>query len=203
MNLAEDEALQSDAYIEALLAAQSWSGARLSGGLARATRQGVPGDPSGAGAIGLPGAIAPGLSSAFSARDPLAPDDELAVAAEVLARGLVRFHPSFRFEEALLSRLRIAAADASRRERDAGPGGRPTDHAQSTVLGAHATVMALPAVVPSLARPSMSLEELAGFDLGRAVERVPLPVLAASAIASGVSIAGAAYVAWRRTRRPA
>ncbi len=97
-------------------------------------------------------------------------DPELAHAAEVLSRSLVRFHPSFRFEERVAARLRLAGLGPMER---------------------------LPAQVPL------------GLDLATsgpplpAAGRVPRPVNVGGAIASGVSIAGAAVVAWRRLRRDA
>ena len=190
----EDEALQSDAYIEALLAAQSWSGEPVGHARPRAVAPVLVGGASAGGV--------PGRPERPAARDPLALDDELALAAGVLGRGLVRFHPSFRFEEALLSRLRMAAAEPSAFNLPAEMGGRTADDDRGRASDARATLLAMPVAIPPHARPSAVLDEPAGFDLGRAVERMPLPVLAASAIASGVSIAGAAYVAWRRTRRP-
>jgi hypothetical protein len=94
-------------------------------------------------------------------------DPELAHAADVLSRSLVRFHPSFRFEERLAARLRLAGF---------GP------------------MTARVPLAVGLATPAPPLH-VAG--------RVPRPVLVGGAIASGVSIAGAAVVAWRRLRRDA
>lgn len=87
-------------------------------------------------------------------------------AAELLARRLVRFHPSFRFEEALAKRLRAWAG---------GPG---TSEA--------GTVTTFP-TTPAPARPAV---------------RDRRSVLIGGAIASGVSLAGAALFAWRATRPP-
>ena len=102
----------------------------------------------------------------------LAGDPELTHAADVLARALVRFHPSFRFEERLAARLR----------EDASP--QP------------------PRIIPFPALPvaggSMPFAlGLAPAAVGQAVGRLPRPILVGGAIASGVSIAGAAVVAWR------
>jgi hypothetical protein len=113
-------------------------------------------------------------------------DPELAHAAEVLSRSLVRFHPSFRFEERLAARLRgevrprLVADDP---------------HAPVADLAPQVEVAVLPMPV--------ALELSAPAPLGRAVGRVPLPVLVGGAIASGMSVAGAAVVAWRRLRRDA
>jgi hypothetical protein len=95
-------------------------------------------------------------------------------AAELLARGLVRFHPSFRFEEALAARLR-AAADAMWL-------------AAASAPPAAGRVLAFPDPVTP------------GEALAR--ERVPARnLLVGGAIASGVSLAGAAFLAWRRGHR--
>lgn len=130
----DEEVLQSDAYLESLLAAH-----------ARALR------PQGGGEIG----------------PRLAP--ELRAAADLLERILPRFHPSFRFEEALAQRLRAAAGVTGRQSRP----------------------------------------EVVAFPLGRLElpdELVATPrargILLGGAIASGVSLAGAAWLAWRRVRRP-
>jgi len=102
-------------------------------------------------------------------------DPREAVAADLLARGLVRFHPSFRFEEALAARLR-ATADSMRLA--AAAGGSP----------AEGTLLSFPGL--SAASPMLSRE------------RVPARgLLVGGAIASGVSLAGAAILAWRRGHR--
>ncbi len=103
-------------------------------------------------------------------------DPDLARAADALAAGAVRFHPSFRFEERLAARLRAAA--------------RPGAAAVGRVRG----VTALP--VFSL----IAVDPGGASGVGGVVQRVPRPVLVGGAIASGVSLAGA-VVAWRRLRR--
>ncbi|HXQ96417.1 MAG TPA: hypothetical protein VN800_05785 [Candidatus Acidoferrales bacterium] len=113
-------------------------------------------------------------------------DPELVHAAKVLSRSLVRFHPSFRFEERLAARLRGEAR--SRLVAD-------DSHAPGAALAPLAEVAVLPMPV--------ALELATPAPLGRAVGRVPRPVLVGGAIASGMSIAGAAVVAWRRLRRDA
>jgi hypothetical protein len=109
----------------------------------------------------------------------LAGDPELAHAADVLARALVRFHPSFRFEERLAARLREAASPQPRR------------------------IIPFPALPVAGGSMPFALD-LAPAAVGQAVGRLPRPVLVGGAIASGVSIAGAAVVAWRIAawRRP-
>ena len=104
----------------------------------------------------------------------LAGDPELVHAADVLARALVRFHPSFRFEEQLASRLR-----------DAPVGSAPPRR-----------IIPFPALPLSGGSMPFALD-LAPAAVGQAMGRVPRPVLVGGAIASGVSIAGAAVVAWR------
>jgi hypothetical protein len=102
-----------------------------------------------------------------------APAAQLRHAIELLGSSLPRYHPSFRFEESLAARLRAAAAAEPR----VGDGGRP------------AGVPHLPLVVP-----------LAGLPDAAGIDR---RLLVGGAIASGVSIAGAAMLvraAQRRTR---
>jgi hypothetical protein len=64
-------------------------------------------------------------------RDPADMPDDLRATAERLAAGLPRYHPSFRFEEALAARLALAATSATN---DTGdlidfPARRPRDRA--------------------------------------------------------------------------
>ena len=128
----------------------------------------------------LLGAPSPGIL----APRPIVPDDGLRAMAERLAR-LPRLHPSFRFEEALSARL-TAAALARRSPVAAGAEGaiipmrRPAE---------------VEAVDPALA---------AYLEGGRIDEDDPdlvRPILIGGAITSAaLSLAGAAYVAWRRRR---
>ena len=99
------------------------------------------------------------------ADDPAFDPGEQAAAA-LLASRLVRFHPSFRFEEALAARLHAAAAGRERPE----PG----------------IVMPFPTASTPL-RPAF---------------RDRRSVLIGGAIASGVSLAGAALFAWRVAAPP-
>lgn len=96
-------------------------------------------------------------------------------AADVIARTLVRFHPSFRFEEALATRLR-AEAEAMRR----GP--------------AWAGAATAPAIVAFRGGPATEPATVAVHGRG---------LLVGGAIASGLSLAGAAFLAWRRGHRVA
>ena len=102
----------------------------------------------------------------------LAGDPDLVHAADVLARALVRFHPSFRFEERLAARLREDGSPQPRR------------------------IIPFPALPVAGGSMPFALD-LAPAAVGQAMGRLPRPVLVGGAIASGVSIAGAAVVAWR------
>ena len=109
-------------------------------------------------------------------------------AAQLLADHLLRFHPSFRFEEALAARLRAVADRSS-------PGGSSA-----------ATVLPF----PGPAEDALALADAAGdeaaFDATAERERLAAlerrRVLIGGAIASGVSLAGAAFVAWRASTPP-
>ncbi|MET1232330.1 MAG: hypothetical protein ABWY52_05730 [Candidatus Limnocylindrales bacterium] len=85
--------------------------------------------------------------------------------ARLLADNLLRFHPSYRFEEALAARLHAAAGEPEPEE------GRSL-----------ATIVAFPDAVR---------------DRVRRTEQDHRRVLIGGAIASGVSLAGAALFAWR------
>jgi hypothetical protein len=99
----------------------------------------------------------------------------LAAAAGAVIGALPRFHPSFRFEERLSARLREVAA------------GRGWDPAAAPVaLHGSADDAGAVALRWWIRRPAWTSE--------RAL------MLVGGAIASGVSIAGAALLAWRRTR---
>ena len=188
----EEAALIADAYIEALLASGRGAASRDSGSIAQF-------------------------------------DTDTVRAVDALTDGLVRYHPSFRFEERLAARLREAARGRFAAGTSWVPGEPPvllrtdtTGVATGEVAGAvrpggvagSATVIG-PFALPDLGRalPDLgrALPDLGrampdiGREVGRAVERVervPIPVLVGGAIASGVSIAGAAIVAWRLSRRP-
>ena len=116
-------------------------------------------------------------------------DPELSHAADVLSRSLVRFHPSFGFEERLAARLRLAGLVPLVGD------GRPAG------LVTHAGAAGLTGFGP-VAAGMRRLPAGPGSPIHVAV-RVPRPVIVGGAIASGVSIAGAAVVAWRRLRRDA
>lgn len=135
--LPDEEALQTDVYIESLLA--------------RHARAPV------------------GLESSGGS------EAEIGHAARLLERTLVRFHPSFRFEEALARRLRESA----------GPGGLRGGAEAGTERGSIGQLVPLPH----------------GPGLVAAADGRARGLLVGGAIASGVSLAGAALLAWRRSRR--
>lgn len=118
-----------------------------------------------------------------------APDPLVRHVAERLARDLPRFHPSFRFEEALAARLSEAAA---RMRLPLAAGG------ESIVVplrdGGPVPPVVPPAVLADEDRPGLHPD--AWPALGR-------PLLIGGALTSAaLSIAGAAYVAWRIRRAP-
>jgi hypothetical protein len=93
-------------------------------------------------------------------------------AIRLLEKGLPRFHPSFRFEELLAEQLRHAA------DRKAGLQGE--DAAEP--MGQIVSIAVIPRTDPVPRLPDRRL------------------LMGGAAIASGVSIAGAAVFAWRRVR---
>jgi hypothetical protein len=100
-------------------------------------------------------------------RDPTDVPDDLLATADLLRTGLPRYHPSFRFEEALAARLAAAASEGAGRLIEF-----PVELGRAVVVGDERAAMR-PAVIGG--------------------------VLTSAAL----SIAGAAYVAWRRGRPPA
>lgn len=98
-----------------------------------------------------------------------APVAQLRHAIELLGSSLPRYHPSFRFEESLATRLRAAAVPR------AGAPGRRAEIAQLPLIG-----------------PLAGLPDAAGIDRR---------LLVGGAIASGVSIAGAAMLVRAAQRR--
>jgi hypothetical protein len=122
------------------------------------------------------------LDSLLGDRDAPTPtaalDEAVRAVSRRLADDLPRFHPSFRFEERLA--VRLAEAAASMRLPLAAGGERD----------------AVPAPIP-VAFPRIAPDALVALDdEGRAVTR---PYLVGGAVAaSALSIAGAAWLAWRR-----
>jgi hypothetical protein len=106
-------------------------------------------------------------------------DAAVRLASERLTRDLPRFHPSFRFEERLAVRLAEAAA-ALRMPAAAGAEG---------------------IVVPLRQPGGEPFDPLADPDGDDGLESgLPRPLIIGGAMASALSLAGAAWVAWRRTR---
>ncbi len=150
-------------------------------------------------------------------------------AARRLSIDLVRVHPSFRFEERLAARLAEAAAGMWSAEAAAGAGelvGSPSSPAAWRALpGAPAAPAAAPAAVPapSAAAPAAAPAAPAAAPAAPAAApaAVPAPSAAVPAIpasspvplsrplivggaltSAALSLAGAAYLAWRRSRSP-
>jgi hypothetical protein len=97
---------------------------------------------------------------------------ELRATAVTLAAGLPRYHPSFRFEEALAVRLAGTAA----------PGLSASDEASELIPFPRVLVTTAPDGRPIAIRPA---------------------VIGGVLTSAAISLAGAAYVAWRRSRSPA
>lgn len=117
------------------------------------------------------------------------PAPSIRLAADRLARNLPRLHPSFRFEEALAARLAEVAARM----------GLPA------AAGAEGLVVPLPGHRPG-SLPTADLatgpddDDPASDDARPGIGR---PLLIGGALTSAaLSIAGAAYVAWRLNRPP-
>jgi hypothetical protein len=117
-------------------------------------------------------AHARGADRAPSAGDPA---DAIRATADRLARDLPRLHPSFRFEEALAARL----ADVAARMR------------LPAAAGAERLVVPLPGGDPGPGFPDRGVEDERAW-------RDHRPLIIGGALTSAaLSIAGAAYVAWR------
>jgi hypothetical protein len=136
----EVDALVTDRYLEALLAAHA---------------RGADRDPT-----------------------PREPDDALRRTADRLARDLPRFHPSFLFEEALAARL---GSVASRMRMPA-------------AAGAEGLIVPLP-----VGDPLTDLGDMDADDIPGGSGRRPL-IIGGALTSAALSLAGAAYVAWRMNR---
>ena len=102
-------------------------------------------------------------------------------ASERLRRDLVRVHPSFRFEERLATRLAEAAAELR----------------MPQAVGAEGTVIPLSA----RSGPWASFDPLADADPEVDHRELTRPLLIGGALTSAaISLAGAAFVAWRWVR---
>ena len=111
-------------------------------------------------------------------------DDAVRLVSSRLATDLPRFHPSFRFEERLA--LQLAEAAAAMR--------------LPLAAGSEREVHPLPTGIVTLERDPLAApfddDDGQGFDDGTAVAR---PILIGGAVAaSALSLAGAAWLAWRR-----
>jgi hypothetical protein len=102
---------------------------------------------------------------------------ELRATAERLARDLPRYHPSFRFEEQLAARLATAAD------------GRTGD------------LVDFPARVSTPAPAGAAARRIGGANDDRLVPVHPV-VIGGVLTSAAISLAGAAWVAWRRGRPP-
>lgn len=151
----------------------------------------------------------------LASREPAVPpadlDPEVRNAADLLAAALVRFHPSFRFEEELASRLRRLTASTGGPRVALLDGGRvvtlqPT--AAPTAFSAAPTALSAAPTALSAAPVSGEVKPLHAADArgarddahGQRLQQAdvfPRQVLMGGAIASGVSLAGVALVAWR------
>ncbi len=121
-----------------------------------------------------------GSSAPVTAASPI--DPAIAEAVGRLGRDLVRVHPSFRFEERLARRLADIAAAM----------GMPAAAGAEGVTVPLAAFPYAPAFAPAV---DPAADELMPGP------NVPRPVLIGGAVASAaISLAGAAYVAWRLGR---
>ena len=117
------------------------------------------------------------LTAEADAAVPLETQPAVRDVIRLLERGLPRFHPSFLFEEWLAGQLRGAASVRSA----AAGGGHPAGK-----VGQIIPIAVIPPTGSARDRLDVALRDRR--------------LLVGGAIASGVSIAGAAVIAWRRTR---
>jgi hypothetical protein len=136
-----------------------------------------------AGAAGASGAQSGGPSGRL--------DPAVKAASERLRHDLVRVHPSFRFEERLATRLAEAAVALR----------------MPTAVGAEGRVVPFrtPSGRPTTATPadidSALIDDLVGNPMAMDRRDLGRPLLIGGALTSAaLSLAGAALVAWRRTR---
>ena len=109
------------------------------------------------------------------------PADPIRAAADRLARDLPRWHPSFRFEEALAARLAAAASRMG----------------LATAAGAEGLVVPLPGSRADDLEDRLEPDDPSAYDR----VRYGRPLLIGGALTSAaLSLAGAAYVAWRLNR---
>jgi hypothetical protein len=117
------------------------------------------------------------------------PAAAIRLAADRLARDLPRLHPSFRFEEALAARLADVAATMR----------------LPAAAGAEGVIVPLPGRATSTTGDHLAADPgaLILADAGDVRSGIGRPLLIGGALTSAaLSIAGAAYVAWRLNRPP-
>jgi len=119
------------------------------------------------------------LAGRANPRDTGPIDEAVRLVSRRLAGDLPRFHPSFRFEERLA--LRLAEAAASMRLPMAAGAERGAAAIPSPLHPFHADPLATPA--------DDDIDDLDRLDRG---------VLVGGAVAASLSLAGAAWLAWRR-----
>lgn len=172
----EVEALVTDRYLDSLLIAAD-----------QVRRE--PGAAEG-GSRRWPGFLT-GLLGGAGSSDPARLDSAVRLASERLTRDLPRFHPSFRFEERLAVRLAEAAA-AMRLPLAA------NDESSARTI---ALLMPLPTPQPAIAGDPPAGHDPRSHPARRTAVSGSRPLLVGGAVAaSALSLAGAAWVAWRRAR---
>jgi hypothetical protein len=122
------------------------------------------------------------LAGRTGSKDPNSIDEAVRLVSRRLAGDLPRFHPSFRFEERLA--LRLAEAAASLR--------------LPMAAGAERNAPAIPSPLHPLAPDPLATP----FDDEAEDEGPDRVVLVGSAVAASLSLAGAAWLAWRRRGSP-
>ena len=136
-----------------------------------------------------------GLLGGSGPRDRARLDSGVRLASERLARDLPRFHPSFRFEERLAVRLAEAAAAMHLPLAASGK-----SSSRVIALPSPRGVIALPAPRGEIAGDVVIGHDPRGHRARRTASD-PRPLLVGGAVAaSALSLAGAAWVAWRRAR---
>ena len=169
-DVVEVDALVTDRYLDSLLAAPD----RAFITTGRLTGPARHRGPTAAEAMRDPWFAAGGAESRL--------DRGVRLASERLTRDLPRFHPSFRFEERLA--IRLAEAAAAMR--------------LPAAAGAEGSVRVVPFPAPELPPDFDPLAPPLASDPDAPFAR---PFLIGGAItASAISLAGAAWVAWRRAR---
>ena len=168
----EVEALVTDRYLDSLLL----------------EAEGIGGEPraTDGGSRRLPWFLS-GLLGGPGTSDPARLDSGVRLASERLTRDLPRFHPSFRFEERLAVRLAEAAAAM---------------HLPLAANGESSARMAtLPTPRPVIAGdPAVEYEHRSHPARRTAAPDSALLLVGGAVAASALSLAGAAWVAWRRAR---